>query len=590
MEEAVSGRGLNWPADVIIGFDCVRLGQKGFTGRLLVRNMSSETSCVRKRNSPLRFTGPFAQRWTVHVALLMPVMLVYYCLAFYRIGEQSLWVDEVFTALAVHPEHSFFEVGIWRLGSRPLYFTLLHGWAQFGTSEIALRSFSAIVGGIGVVLIYMVALQLFDLRVAGIAAVLFATSPFLIWYSQEVRYITLLITTSLFAMYAYHRALKGRRFGAWLAYGCSLVIAIGAFLTNVLLIVTHALCLIAYPSRSKTLRLFLACQVLVFLLFAWWANEWRFNELGGYWERLYQEITVDDGELTSVPKEQRFSRGGRRDFDWGAVPYTLFTLSAGFSLGPSVQELQMDRSLAALTPHVPTIGLVTMLFGGLFAAGVLVLRRQWDKALLLGLWLAIPLLVACVVSAGTQAAFNVRYVSMLLPAYILVLAVGIVNFRSRTAQHALLGCLLAFNCYSLANYYFNPRYAREDARAAARYLAMAARYDDAIVIVGSSVALKYYYAGPVPLHSWSEQNGHTLMQSATSPNGITSQRKRLWLVETRRWEKDRSGRVRGAVEQTHQRLAHRQFPGVDIYSYELGNRHNAKSNELSSRPYTEKSS
>jgi 4-amino-4-deoxy-L-arabinose transferase-like glycosyltransferase len=550
--------------------------------QLLIRNMSSETSCVRKRNSPLRFTSPFARQWTVHVAFLMPVMLVYYCLAFYRIGEQSLWVDEVFTARAVHPEHSFFEVGIWRLGSRPLYFTLLHAWAQFGTSEIALRSFSAIVGGIGVVLIYMVALQLFDRRIAAIAALLFATSPFLLWYSQELRYITLLITTSLFSMYAYHRALQMRRFEAWLTYGCSVLIAIAAFLTNIVLIIIHALYLIAYPPAGKSLRLFFACQILVSLLFVWWANEWRYTELGGYWQRMFHEITLQREELASVPKEQRFSRGGRREFDWGAVPYTFFALSAGFSLGPSVQELQMDRSVAALIRHAPVILLVTVLFGGLFVAGVLALRIRPDRTLLLALWLVIPILVAGVVSAGTHAAYNVRYVSLLLPAYILVLAAGIGRIRSRTAQHGVVGCFLVFNCYSLANYYFNPEYAREDARGASRYLEMVAQPDDAILVVGSSVALKYYYAGPAPLHSWTGQSHDPVAQVAAQSGETTHPHKRLWLVETRRWEKDKSGQVRNVLEQTYQTLGHQRFSGVDIYSYEVGDRLAKKSQGLSS--------
>ena len=505
--------------------------------------------------------------WVQHIPLLLPIVVGYFCLAFFRIGYQSLWLDEVLSVIAAHPEQAFYDVGIWRLGSRPLYFSLLHGWAQLGASEVALRSFSAVIGGVGVVLIYLLGLRLFNGRVAAIVTVLFATSPFLIWYSQEVRYITLMITSSLLAMYAYHRALSIARFEGWLLYGCSLVIAIGAFVTNILLVFIHGLYLVFSGSR-KTLRALIVCQLLVFLLFVWWANEWQHRELAGYWNRLFNELTLESEELNTVPGGERFSRGGKREFDLGAIPYTFFALSAGFSLGPSVPELQMDRSLDALGRHAPAILILTLLFGGLFLLGLTGLRHRRDTAILLGLWLAIPIAAACTISALTNAAFNVRYVAMVLPAYLFILTAGILRFPSRTVQNTLLGCVLAVNGFSLSNYYFDPHYARADARSAAEYLDEVAGPRDIILVVGSPTALGFYYKGSPPITP--------LSASARDPSSVLHHLRQLrdnhdhlWLVETRSWEKDPAGNARKAADRLYSVFQHKSFPGVEIYSYDM---------------------
>ena len=95
------------------------------------------------------------------------------------------------------PEGAFLVRERWSAGHGPLYFRLLHLWANWGTSEFALRALSIIFGAITVGLTYLMGLRFCNRRVAWIAATLLATSPFLIWYSQEVRYVLLMIATAL---------------------------------------------------------------------------------------------------------------------------------------------------------------------------------------------------------------------------------------------------------------------------------------------------------------------------------------------------------------------------------------------------------
>ncbi len=61
------------------------------------------------------------------------------------------------------------------------------GRRSLATSEIAMRSLSALWGLLLVWLVYQIASRLFDKRTALIAALFAAINPFLIAYSQEVR-------------------------------------------------------------------------------------------------------------------------------------------------------------------------------------------------------------------------------------------------------------------------------------------------------------------------------------------------------------------------------------------------------------------
>jgi len=509
-------------------------------------------------------------QWHQHLAVLIPILTIYICLAFYRIDHQSLWSDEVLSLRRADPDGAFLVHERWSSGHGPLYFRLLHLWARWGTSELALRALSTLSGGVTVCLAYAMGLQLRNRRVACIGATLLATSPFLIWYSQEVRYVMLMMAAALFALYTFYRALIAKRRGWWLLHCCSLILAIAAFVGNVFLPLVEGLYLLSSPPRHAALRKWLVCQLLVLTLFAWWANNGHVNRLGGYWQKLFVQVATSDEGLASVPARERLATGGSKEFTVLALPYTVFAFNVGFSLGPSVRELHVARSLMILRPHALIIAICGLLFGTLLIVGLATLRRQPDTAKLLTAWLAVPIVGTLGLSALIPTlAYNVRYVAMSFPAYILILAAAIAGFRRPLIQIALLAAVLAVNGVSLAHYYFDPRYGREDTRAAARYLEMTANPGDALVVVGSAIALSHYYRGSLPIVNW---RGEVIKERPALTDRLqqlSEAHDHLWLVSIRPWEGDPKGTVRGILDDRYSRIGHKQLPGVDIYTYRL---------------------
>ena len=312
------------------------------------------------------------------------------------------------------------------------------------------------------------------------------------------------------------------------------------------------------------------CQLVVFTLFIWWANHGQVWELGGYWQKLFVHVTTSSEQMPSLPSDATFAAGGAREFTLLALPYTFFAFSTGFSLGPSLRELHVSSFLAALLPYALILAISGLLFGTLFILGITAIWRQSETREFLLSWLAVPILGALSVSALIPGlAYNVRYVAMGFPAYILILALGIASLRRPFMRMALLTAVLVINGLSLANYYHNPQYSREDARSAARYLEAEAHAGDIIAVVGNTTALRYYYHGSLPIVAWGKATFNTQAALTDPLQELSRDYKQLWLVEIRPWEMDPEGMVKTVLNERHQLREHKALPGVDISSYRL---------------------
>ncbi|HEX8975840.1 MAG TPA: glycosyltransferase family 39 protein [Solirubrobacteraceae bacterium] len=117
-----------------------------------------------------------------------------------RFISGELWGDEANAiGIASHPLSAI--PGILRLnGSAPLYYVLLHVWMSgFGSGEVATHLLSILIGLLTVPVAMWSAWSLFGRRAGLAAAVLFAFSPFLTKYAEEVQPYELLALLGLLA-------------------------------------------------------------------------------------------------------------------------------------------------------------------------------------------------------------------------------------------------------------------------------------------------------------------------------------------------------------------------------------------------------
>nr|MDQ3934653.1 glycosyltransferase family 39 protein [Actinomycetota bacterium] len=142
--------------------------------------------------------------------VLLGLVVLAAALRLWRIGHQSFWLDEVFTAGLVNEDLWGLLKGVRETESTPhLYYLLAWLWEKVaGDGEGALRSLSALFGIATVPVVYAAARERFSAQAALLAAALAAVNPWFVWHSQEARSYALLVLLAAVSLLFFLRALR----------------------------------------------------------------------------------------------------------------------------------------------------------------------------------------------------------------------------------------------------------------------------------------------------------------------------------------------------------------------------------------------
>lgn len=174
-------------------------------------------------------------------------------LRFARLGSQSYWFDEASTVELVRRSLTDMLAAIpGGESTPPLYYVLAWTWAKFfGTGEASLRSLSAVLGTAVIPTSYAAAKELVSARTGLIAAGLAATSPYLVWYSQEARAYELLVLLSALSLLFFARALRSAtaaNYGVWALFSA---LALATHYFAIFVIVPESLLLLGQRDRRR---------------------------------------------------------------------------------------------------------------------------------------------------------------------------------------------------------------------------------------------------------------------------------------------------------------------------------------------------
>ncbi len=140
--------------------------------------------------------------------VLAAIVVAAAAVRFASLHAASYWLDEAYSVVALRGSLG----DVWHAvntteSTPPLFYVLGWGWTQvFGTSEAGLRSLSALAGTALVPAVWLAGRELLDRRAALIAAALTATSPLLVWFSQEARAYELAVLLCALAFWQLARA------------------------------------------------------------------------------------------------------------------------------------------------------------------------------------------------------------------------------------------------------------------------------------------------------------------------------------------------------------------------------------------------
>jgi len=434
------------------------------------------------------------------------LLLVAFGLRLLFLGRQSLWLDEF---------------GSWAFASRdirhvlqseptnpPVYYLLLHYWIRvFGTSEWGLRSLSIVPSVISVWLVYVFSKELFDDAIAYLATAYQTLSTFQIYYAQEARCFALLEMILLAATICLWRALgSGISRRRHLYYGCYTLLSALALYTHfitVFFLAGHGIyALLRKPRQVWNAALSIGVSLLLF--FPWLLTMVHVAGKGGQIRR-YLGLKLPQAYFSFLYGDSLIP------LDDQAVRHVTQTLVTNWWI-----LLAAFVSLALLVP---------------FAR---IAWKDWREQMWFVLAMGIvPVLFAFLVSFKIML-FSQRY---LIPAspfvYMAVAAIiweiwvawGSKRLPMRTVYGGWASCglyvmLLAL---SLRNYYFNPRFGKEEWREADAYIDGVAKSGAQTLIVFDPDYLIscYRYYSKRNLPAW--QVTPPIEAALTEPNAMLDQ-------------------------------------------------------------------
>lgn len=489
---------------------------------------------------------------------LLTVMALALALRLYRIGAQSLWVDEILTLAVSDPKPG---LTIWDYLKYnihgPFHAFVVWLFSLIGHGDGWLRLPSALAGTATVYYLYRWAAAWLGLSIARVAVVFFALHPLHLYYSQEVRNYAFLVFFTTAASYYLYRLLSDDTRRNVVRYTLLMTVAPLCNFSAAFIYAVHSW---LYLVRRAFTRGRLLRWVLVSLAILVFISPWVY--------RIYTFIDVTKLVTPVMPGEIEATERLRGDTTVGpeVLPYAFYTFSVGFTLGPSLRDLHYDATMASVIRQWwPLITWVGVVFGGLFILGLRHVRSKGALTPVL-LYVFVPLIFTLLLNWQNAKAFNARYILTSLPVFIFVLAAGVVSLP-RVAGRVVATAVALTLVVSMGNYFFNGEYAREDVRGAARLVEERAVADECVLVPAVTEVFTYYYEGEAPVRSLYAPIGTPRKRLDDQLESVLAECGDLWYIRARPWVHDPDDHVLSVLNSTRNRSEVINLDGVTIYVF-----------------------
>jgi len=372
--------------------------------------------------------------------------------------NQSLWLDEAINVTFVknlNPHSLVFDYAVGDFHP-PLYHIMMRGWILlFGTSEIAVRLPSVILGLATVYVVYLVAKKMFDNKTALISATLVATSPLHVYYSQEARMYMLAAFFASLSVYFFVSIIKKETLIYWFGFVVATALMLYSDYLPYLLLPVYVVFLLIFKNKiqKSTARAFLPAFILIFVLILPWFLIFP-----------KQLVTGLSAAAASPAWSNVVGSSSLKDL---AVTYVKFVIG----------RISNDNNLVYALLFTPA--------GTIFAI-LLILSsfRMNHLRFFLWLWLLVPTLGAFLISFFVPVFAYFRFIFVLPAFYILISAsINMVNWPK--FNRFFLTLVLAVNLVSLGIYFTNTKFQRENWRGAVTYIHSVSGNDSIVLFEAS---------------------------------------------------------------------------------------------------------
>jgi hypothetical protein len=436
-----------------------------------------------------------------------------------RLGRLSFWYDEAYTVGTVDRPlgDALWRIVHWEANQSP-YYLLMTGWVRLGESEAFLRVLSVGFWVATVPLLYVLGRRLVDARVGAVAALLYALHGFALEWAQQVRAYTMVAFAVTLATLLFVRLVERPTAGRAVAYAAVAALAAYTQFFAVLVVLAHAASLLALrPSPALRRAAVVAGGTLAALLVP----------LGVY------VLTADSDPVGWVPSPSRSQvvevvkgLGGR---GWLQVAAYAVAGLAGL-----VAVWRVSRAEG----RDPT---------------------TW-RFLLPVLWFGFPLLITVLASATVKPLLVPRYLLVVVPALVLVAAIGLCRLDDRRLATAGVAALALVSLAGAVGVLQRSPF--ENWRSAVEVVADGAQPgDDVVVMPARAVHAVRYYADR------HDAPDLTLLGPDDLGELVSDQ---VWVVDRRSqgWSDEGRDLIEAGLAGSYELVDEHHFDNVDVRRYE----------------------
>jgi len=385
---------------------------------------------------------------------LFAIIILGICLRLFVLN-QSFWLDVAIGALVVREQNITQIATQFPKGDNhpPLYYLGLEVWSNlFGYSEVALRSLSVLFGILTIYYVFLIAK-----RIAGknnvlyplLSAILIASSPFHIYYSQEARMYVMAGFFASTAVYYFLLTLdsKIKKSYPWIFFSLSITALVFTDYVPVFLLPVFWVFSFVVKAKKDWWKKFLLSHIPLALFGIFWTPLFLDQAKRGAW--LLQKVPA------------------WKELAGGATAKQALLVWVKFILG---RISFLDKVFYSSLVIIASVPIVYALYKAV----------KVKKAFILWLWFLLPLILGFVVSFLFPAFIYFRFLYV-VPAFYLLLAWGVNQIKSRPLRILLGTSLLLVNMVGWLIYVGEPYQQRERWRQAVEFIENRAQEGEVVV-------------------------------------------------------------------------------------------------------------
>lgn len=479
---------------------------------------------------------------------LIPVFITFLggVLRFYNIGTRSLWLDEAITANLAWS--SIRDIVLNRASTGihpPLYFIIIRIWILiFGDSELALRSFSAILSTLSIPFIYLFTNRIFDPGTAIISSLLFAISPFQLYYSQEARMYPLLTFLFVLSLYLLYRWIIGEykdEKRTLLSIVLINIISLYTHVYSMFLILLQNLYIFGVKLKEKeALKRWIVYQLIVFIAFLPWIYVIMKNRT----PEVYQ---------------------GKQNLTLEVIKNSFLEINLGYA-----------RSIFARGNLLNYIFLFLLI---LFLFGLLPPYKEKRGFFLVCLYIFVPFSLLILFSLE-KSFFSARYLSPFIIGYLILLARGIKRLKFYPIVILVLLVILSIDALAIYNYNNRLDFISPPWRKLVNYIHSNSLDGDVVLITAPQMYRLFIYYDREKLPYV------TIDAFGNVPVDIyraTYSYKRVWFIMAGENSSDPKGKIKAWLDSNYRKTSSIEYYRLKSYLYEIPQEFN-KVNVIFSNP------